>query len=410
MNRLIEKAVAALMGVFLLVMVAYQVYIGVYASVKTETVFDYTVSRAIPVEGFAIRSETVIGGEFAGIENCIYDDGTWVSVGENVAEFYSSAQSDRNLRRARELESEIRMLEEAQDASINNFSTTEILNRDIKEQLGYLAMISSAGRFGNAPEIRGNLASLINKKQIATGKAVDYSDRISMLKNEYENLDLSESGDKIMLAQAPVSGYFSKTVDGYETELSPDILKSYEAADYFALFDGLAISAPTKTVGKIVTNPQWQFAAYAPKENLEFVRQGQEVTLSFEHISKKIPAVVQKVLQEKDDGRAIMVLSCDQVSGELLTVRRTQAVINFSQYTGLRVNMKDVRFKDNARGVYVLDLDNNTVRFKEIDPIYEEQSFVLSKMIPPDKKDSNYIKLFDQIITKGNVHDGKIIQ
>lgn len=409
MSRLPEKIIGGLLCVFLLVMVAYQVYIGVYASIKTETVFDYTVSRAIPIDGVAIRYETVIDGEFTGIENCIYNDGTWVSVGENVAEFYSSNQSDQNLNRARELESEIKMLEEAQDTGINNFSTTEILNRDIKEQLGYLTRLSSMGRYKSASDIRANLASLINKKQIATGMTQNYDKRIAKLKSEYDKLEVAENSEKIMLAKAPVSGYFSKIVDGYEPEFTPDMVESYEISDYFDILDGEEPTPPLRSVGKIITKPNWLFVASAPKENLEFVLPKQEVSLNFEYIGKKIPATVLKVMQNMDDARAVIILSCDQVSGDLLAIRKTQAVINFNQYTGLRVNMSDVRFLNDKRGVYVLE--NNTVQFKEIDPIYEEQSFILSRMISPeDKKAAGYIKLFDQVVTKGNVYDGKVIQ
>lgn len=408
-SRLPEKIVAGLLGVFLLAIVVYQLYVSVYASMKTETVFDYTVSRTIPVEGFAIRYETAISGEYTGIENCIYNDGTWVSVGENVVEFYTSTQSDQNLNRAKELESEIKMLEEAQDATINNFSTTEILNRDIKEQLGHLTRLSSLGRYKSSDEIRTSLTSLINKKQIATGMADNYEKRITALKSEYDMLDVTENTEKIMLAKAPVSGYFSKTVDGYETELNPDMTEDFEIYDYLELFDSEPVLSPTRSVGKIVMNPRWLFAAAAPKQNLEYVLPGQEVTLGFEHIDRKIPATVLEVMQDKDDERAVIVLNCDQITGDLLTIRAAQAVINFNQYTGLRIDSNHIRFVGDKRGVYILD--SSTVYFKEIDPIYEETGFVLSKMIPPDIKNDQFVKLFDQVITKGNdLYDGKVIQ
>lgn len=409
MGRLTEKIVIGLLGLFLLVTVGYQVYTAIYGSMKTETVFEYTVSRAIPVDGVAIRPEVVIEGEYNGIESYIFEDGERVTIGENVAEFYESHYSDRNLRRLRELEAEMGMLKDAQDSTVNNFAATEMLNRDIKEQLGYLTGISDRGRFANSGKIRESLSSLINKKQIATGMAEDFEPRLRALQDEFDSLEVEETDSSVIYVKAPLSGYFSKTIDGYEDILTPENVKDYGIADYLALFDGEAPDLVPRGVGKIIKNQNWIFAASAQKTSLEFVRPNQEVYLSFELSGKKIPATVTDIMQEKDDDRAVILLACNQVSGTLIEMRKESAVINFNQYTGLRVNMSDIRFQGEKRGVYVAE--GNVVRFKLIDPIYEEQSFVLSRLIPPDTQGNEYVSLFDQIITKGNdLYDGKAIQ
>lgn len=408
MGRFTEKIIMALIAVFLLAYVGYQAYAALYGSIKTATAFEYTVSRTLPVEGIAIRPEVVIEGDFQGIENYIFEDGARVTVGESVAEFYESKKSDANLRRSRELEAEIGMLEEAQDASANNFSSAEILNRDIKEQIGYLTGASGQQRFDEVSEIRGKLTALINKKQIATGMTTGFEARISELRTEYDSIDRETVDDSVMRVRAPLSGYFCKIVDGYEEELSSDSVSDYSITDYLALIDGEAPAVTGRNVGKIVKTQNWLFAAAPPKASLEFVRPGQEVYLSFESVGRKISASVESVMQEKDNERAVIVLACNEVSGELIRLRKTDAVIRFSRYTGIRVDMADIRFQNEQRGVYVID--GNTVRFKLIDPIYEEQSFVLSRLIQPESDEEQYVRLFDQIITRGNdLYDGKVL-
>jgi len=409
MTRIPEKIIAGLLVLFLIITVGYQVYLGVYGTIRTETVYDYTVSRAITADGIAIRYETVLGDRPGGIENSIFDDGTRVSVGENIAEFYKNEQSNIGLRRMRELESEIRMLRDAQDRSVNNFSTADMLNRDIKEQLAGLAKASDSRRFYAAADIKNELKSLFNKRQVATGQVLNYNERIEELESEYARFLNTDADSYTVITQAPVSGFFSRNVDGYEEALKPDIVKSFTVADYLSFIDAPKRTPPTDKIGKIVTTQNWTFAAACDKHNLDAIRAGQEVTLVFDAVNQRVPAIIDEILQDKDEDRIVILLRCNQVSGDILALRHTSAVIAFNQYTGVRINMPDIRFQGDQRGVYVLD--RNTVRFKLIDPIYEEQNFILSRLIPPDVRDDKYVNLFDQVITRGiDLSDGKVIQ
>jgi hypothetical protein len=118
---------------------------------------------------------------------------------------------------------------------------------------------------------------------------------------------------------------------------------------------------------------------------------------------------VTKILQEKDEERTVLLLSCNYVSGPLLGVRKTAAELDFNQYSGLRVDMANVRFLDDERGVYVLE--DGVASFKKLDAVYEDQNFVLSRFRPPSEEFGEYVKLFDQIIIRGNdLYDGKTIQ
>lgn len=410
MGRFTEKIIMALVCLFLLGYVGYQVYVSFYGSMKTETVLEYTVSRTVPAQGIIIRSETVIDGNYDGIENYLFESGARVTIGENVAEFYENENSNRNLRRMREVETEIDMLKNAQDPVVSNFSTTEGINRDIKEYLGLLSNVSNTGKYENSAVLKQKLGSLINKKQIATGVAESFEARISELTAEYESLVSGISQSSTVFAKAPVSGYFCQTIDGYESWLSVKSTEEYSIQDYLAVIDGESTAEPQASIGKIVTNQNWVFAAAASHSSLEFAKPGQPVTLSFDSINQKVPATVIDIKQEKNNERAVILLACDYVSGSLLELRRASVAIDLSRHTGLRVNASALRFVDDKRGVYILDR-NNTVRFKELDPIYEEPGFVLTRLRQPDSLETEYVRLFDQIITKGtDLYDGKVIQ
>lgn len=410
MNRLTEKIIMGLVCLFLLGYVGFQAYNSFYGAMQTETALEYSVSRTVSAQGVIVRSEIVIDGNYDGIENYIFENGARVTIGENVAEFYEDESSNRNLRRLHEVETEIALLEEAQDPVVSNFSTTEGINRDIKESLGYLSGISNTGKYANSADLKQKLGSLINKKQIATGVAESFNARISALTEERERLESGLSQTSTVFAKAPVSGYFCQTVDGYENNLSLKSTEAYGFGEYLAIIDGDAPTEPRDAVGKIITDQNWIFAAAASTASLEFAKPGQSVTLSFESVNQQIPATILDIMQEKDNERAVILLKCNYVSGSLLELRRASAAIHFSNHTGLRVNSTALRFVNDMRGVYILDR-NNTVRFKELDPIYEESGFVLTALRQPDSQETQYVRLYDQIITKGTeLYDGKVIQ
>jgi hypothetical protein len=409
MGKLTQKIVILLVAVFFFWTVGYQVYLGLYGGTRTETVYEYTVSRSIPVEGIAIRSETLIEGSFSGISNYLFEDGERVSIGENVAEFYENDRSDRNLRRARELEDEIAMLKSAQEIGVNNFAATDMINRDIKEQLGFLIAAAEQRRYSSSDDIRGRLTELINKKQLATGMTKSFAPRVNELTAELSNLSDQERDSAVMRVTAPASGYFVRLCDGYETLLSPKDVADYGISELLGLLDSETPEPQTAPAGKIVRSQNWVFVAAADKSSLEFVKPGQLLDVSFESAGAPVPASVTKILQDKDEERAVLLLSCNYVSGPLLGVRRTAAELDFNQYSGLRVDMANVRFLNDERGVYVLE--DGVASFKKLDAVYEDQNFVLSRFRPPSMNTDEYVKLFDQIIIRGNdLYDGKTIQ
>lgn len=509
MSRLSERIVAGLLLLFILVYTAYQAYRYFASPLRLETVFQYTVSNTVVAPGIAMRDEIVLDQQVSGIEHYLFEDAARVATGEVVAEFYTSNVSDKNIRRITEIENEINMLTEAQDTTVNNYANADILGRDIKEQMGYLAEMASLGRFDEARNIRPELVALINKKQVATGKATSFAARIAQLQKEYGQLEPQASRDNVTTATAPASGYFAKKVDGYESKLSPTKRDNLTIDAYKRLIATPIPAVTSHKVGKLVMSQNWVFAATLPKYSAEWLRAGQSVSLQFELINERIPAIVSEIMQEKDNDNVIILLACDYISEELISLRTSNVTISYQQFNGLRINTADLRFanwvfeatipkdgiewmragqrvsvqlenavqpvsatvrtitdetgSDSAvvllscdeeaeahisqdaaaatvifqpdsespnaepppplradtaslrfvgkeRGVYILD--NNKVKFKTIDPIYEEAAFVLSKLNYAELfSEKNDVCLFQQVITKGNdLYNGKVVR
>ncbi|MCL2057208.1 MAG: hypothetical protein FWH02_08345 [Oscillospiraceae bacterium] len=408
--RLLEWALFGAVMLAVVLWAGYHIWGAYFNPLEVETVFEYTKSYTVQAHGIAVRYETVIEDAASGIENYLYEDGTRVTVGQYVAEFYESAGSGRSVKRMREIQAEIAMLLSAQDKNTNNFANTEILNRDIRDQIGQLSIMSGMGQLGGAHEVRDSLTSLLNRRRVATGKEDGFEGRIAVLRAELESLERAAPVGAVVAATAPSSGYFVRTVDGYERYLSPATVAGYSISDYTKLIR-TAINPPdTHFAGKIVTNHNWYFAVAMRLENAEGMVQGRAVTLVFASTGESVPAVIRQVLTERDNPDAVVIFHSEHVSGGTVNFRLEDVTIHVEEISGLRVNAQSLHYVDGVRGVFVVE--DSIIRFKQVNPIYEEAGFVLTErnvVETPDFRPGE-VRLYHQVITRGtDLYDGRAL-
>jgi hypothetical protein len=384
------------------------------SSIRTETVFEYTVSRSVNGVGVAIRQEQIIpGGSNSGISNYLFGDGERVTVGQTVAEFYTNASNSQDIKRMRDIEQEIALLKEAQDTTINNFINADVINRNLKDELSVLVSMSSTGRYTNLQTVRVSVQSLINKRQVSTNSSDGFEERISELQAEHTLLSATTSQASVSRTAAPLSGYFSHVVDGCEGLVPiPKELPKMTAEELLALIDNISQKETTLShqVGKLVTDPNWFFVFQAPAHETEWIAVGNTVGMRFEGLSSEVPATVAGIALYKDAEDAIVLLQCNSMNGELINLRRAEATIFLREYSGLRINNAAIRFnpETNETGVYVLE--DKVVVFKRINPIYKDTNFVLAEW-NTFQEDETLVRLYDQMIVSGNdLYDGKILK
>ena len=405
-----ERLIMGLLALVLLIWGGYHAYQYYRSPLEYETVFEYSVTRTILGQGIAVREERVIEEDAPGVGSYQFDNATRISVGETVAEFYETDAGDRNARRMRELDREIEMLRYAQNANINNFANADVINREIRDSLGNLNWIVSTGRCDGLAVVREELTSLVNRRQVATGKTENFNERIALLTDEYTKLDSQTASDSIYQVKAPLAGYFSRNVDGFESAITPGMLDDMSVDEYLTLMESTAPRYGMPMVGKMVTNQVWHFAVAVSPHQTEWLFIGQVVNMELEGLPQTIPATVMDLKMENTKEKTIVLLRCDYMSDMLIDLRVADVKLHSSRYTGLRVNSEALRFQDSVRGVYVIE--DNTIRFRRLKPVYEEQTFIISDMAANALEGDGHemVKLYDQIITKGIVYDGMPVQ
>lgn len=398
-SRIIEKVVGFMLVAFLLAYVGVQTMRGVAPSMMTiQTAHLSSVFQSVSGRGVVFRDEIALEHGGANAISSLFDDAVRVLVGEPVAELLSPGTYVGSRSLLRQTQWEIEMLEQAQNTSVHHMANTEAIGRGISQQMVRLSKMSATGDFGGVDDLRQDLTALLNQRQIATGREDNFALRINALENQWESLSIvGEGSNRVVLA--PVTGFYSRLVDGLENILT---LETVRSADIYRLSGIIQTTQPEQSIGsagRIVTSHNWYVAIMVDRYKTQWVLPGQNLEMVFESNGARVPGVVERLLLGAvDDDYAVLVVHSNHVTGDTINLRTDNIRLEFAQHEGIRVDAAALRFVDGERGVFTMV--NNTVQFRRVDPIYEEPGFLLSR-IPHNPHDPFFLRLHDQVIIGG---------
>ncbi len=393
----------------------YQFYAVFYNPVSTEVVNTSTTVNGLDISAIIIREEQLVSTNTQNALHFEVEDSERVSKNGIIANIYSSSEQSLAASELVEIEREIADIEEIQKYNDLKAVDMSLLNKKIYDSLNNISFSADIGRFYGINQYENELLTLLNRKQLAIGKTVDFSAKLDSLKSRRDTLK-SKVGTPISSIRAEKSGYFVSTTDGYEGILTP------------ALLDGLTPETldnlkPEKNddkavVGKLVSNYTWYIAATVSiNDSLQFkVGDSYEIKTSLKS-NPMVKTVVEKINMSANDDRAVLVFSCQEMSGELSSIRSGAFTVVKDTYTGIRVNSKALRIintqetddkgntvEKSVTGVYVLN--GMTANFVPVEIIYSAPGYALCKI----SEESGNLRIYDEIIVKGkNMYDGKII-
>ena len=127
-------------------------------------------------------------------------------------------------------------------------------------------------------------------------------------------------------------------------------------------------------------------------------RVGSSVTVKFSSTPDTVTAVIDNMVETDDPNESMIVLSCDELTYNLVQRRAERVEIILNDHNGIKVPRNAIRFnKDNEKGVYILL--GQRIAFKKINQIYECDEYLLSQIT----SDSDYISVYDDIIVEGEI-------
>lgn len=414
------------LGAFVLLLVIffiYQLYLNVYTSIKTETANITVYSETIDVEGIAIRDEQVIGGSMNGASVNAVKNGEKVLKGQPVINIFNSSKAAAAYERIGEIDKQISELESMVTASEDSANAVTNIEKLIDEQMMLLGDYTDNGDLSKLSNVKNEVSYLLNKRLVAMKKVENYQDRIDELSREKASLESAYS-QQPSTVNAPSSGYYVNSLDGYENLLNTSMLEDL-TADKLQSIMSQKVSVPEHSTGKLLSDFTWYLACPVPAKDAEDYLAVESVyTLLLPYSKTGSMQGTLVYLNEGDGKTSLAVFKCTSLLSELCEMRSQPVKIQIRSYKGfnikksaLHVRIRDVEDKDEEGNVIgsheeryacVYTVVGSQIYAKKIDILYNGDKFVICS--PNSEVGSNYLSLYDEVITEGKgLYAGKII-
>ncbi len=397
MNTATVRILTVLLSIFIIITVASQIWIAVDVKYKTETAMSYSSATKETFYGIFVRDEKLIRYSGSGTVSYSVPDGSKVANNAVVACIYGSEEDIKINSAVKELEEEIALLESAQSPGTTEDAKPEFMSALIDEEYQHIATDLARKDISRLSKSRNNYLSLMSIYQIVIGESRNYNDRLDLL---YQQLNQLKGQQKRPQREVTVdnTGYFVSYTDGYEdilntqniTELSAERIKEITETERNG---GKGTSSDI--IGKLIDNYDWKMVGIINNSQAAF-NSGDQVKLRFSSTSDTVTARVEQITDTEDPEESIVIISCDQLTFDLVRRRVERVDMILHDYDGIKVPRSALRFdRDNERGVFVLV--GQLPVFKKIDTIFECDEYLLSKKT----SDADYLSIYDEIILTG---------
>lgn len=398
----ITTAVVLLVLLLPAIYLAFQVYSVLHRPYTTETAIRYDMSDSLFCGGFLAFDQQEVPGD--GMLGYLVENGERVSAGTQVAEQYSDPSQADARRQLSELDNQMELLKKSENTAADDVSV--LLNQ---RQSSFYDLLDQLDRQNYADaETKANAYLLaLNRLQITTGKIRSFEAARSGVDSQKQEA-LARLGSPAAIT-APVGGYFVSSAAGDWLEYDIDQLNAMNAQaieDAFQDGDGVR---PIEGAGKLVKSYTWHFYGVCSLEESKKFEGVTRVNISFPGVAEKpLPAVVEQVVPDENSDRVKIVLRCERVGADVLSLSNAIAQIDFNSYKGIRVNAKALHIVDGNKGVYVKS--GNLARWCKIEILYQNDEYIL---VPEGGKEGteNEVRLFDEVIVEGtDLRDGKLLK
>lgn len=383
--------------------IVYQIIKVSKADMETQFALNETVYRAIETQCFVLRDEEFITNSASGTTVSFADNGERIALGDTVSIIFDSPDDATSYLKITEIKENIQHYEEL--SGQGNFQAMNIdsLTSRIEEEFtDYLEAINSR-EYADALDYADSFRDSVTGKQIAVGEKLDFTEQLSSLYAELNNLEaVSYSYTEVRSDKA---GYFIGESDGYENVLKYDDIDNIDASDVERAISSSPSSIDKNVVGRVVSSFNWYFMCVVPSDEIITLEENAEIYVNVPYQGiERLPVKVHKI-GDRNSEKVLLILSCNLMDESLSDLRIEDIEIVTEEYTGYKIANSAIRTVDGVKGVYVVR--GNLVGFRKINIVYSSENFTIVNN--PEGRD-DYIKLYDKVVTKGvEVYDNKLV-
>lgn len=408
---------------------AIAVYFGFYVfdtfndPFTTTLAYTYTEYDSAQAHGILVREEQVLTGQ-EGILEVVCGESEKVGAGQLVARVYRDSRAQSDYAQLDRLEQEIALLQSVVGEGVGVESAAR-LDEDILQAAVELRASVALGDYTRLEEQVKTVKGNVLKRGYTYGDGVSAADLAARLKELKQQR--AEASQQFAVAASNVRasrpGVFSSFVDGYEGQLTPDLLQTMTAEELENILNGGTSLPATGCVGKIITDDRWYFACVLDEETalrLSKLEKGKTIPVRFTgDFSQDVDMRVERV-GKAEESRCLVVLSSDRYLYRTTQLRQQTTQILFAGYEGLRVPKQALRMEyknwtdketgeekqDRILGVYVLV--GGRAEFKEVNVVAEGSDYYVLKAA---KAGSRAFRAGDEVIVQAvGLQDGQLLE
>ena len=374
----------------------------------TLTTFESTFTSKVTI----LRNETIVYSPIEGNISYLFNDGDKVANGALLAEIYPSGADPETSKKIVELDRRIRLLESSNMSDAEKRTDTESTDLLIRNSLYDFLDAADSSNISKADSISDDLLTQLNKRRIITKFTPNFNKQIEILKAQRSALSASLPSSESSVSAEKV-GYFYSSVDGYENILSSANISSMTYNEYL----NLAKRSPEEytstengyAIGKLVTDYLWYIACEIEISELHNYETGSTYNIKFPYNNDTtLTTDLYRILSEAGSKTAVLIFRTGILPEDFRYLRHQTVQIVKESYTGYKVPISAVRVLNGKAGVYILQ--GSKVLFKRIDPLYEQDGYIIVAERDQSREDYNdWLAKNDFIIVKGTgLYDGKI--
>lgn len=378
---------------------------------KTETAVAACETNSVTFKGVYIRDEDTMSYGEDGVISYAVNDGSRLSTGETAAYVYNDERQIRINERISEIDSEIAVLKKIENPGTQEIAQPAYLASLIEEAYKNIVNDKETGNLEKIRSEKEELLIYLSSMQYVTQEIHDFSDKIASLEAERHQLENQQEKPKDTI-QVPYSAYFVSYTDGYEDILTFDKMDSLTASQIRSISDYDPEREDANSVGKLINGYQWRIVGII-EDSKDFFKEGDSIKLYFPASENTLEAVIESVRSGDEQNEKIITILCTEMSYDFVQHRVETIVIQDDEYKGIRIPRKAIYVKEetvvendpltglpeekkiSVTGAYI-KLGEKVV-FKKIEPIFQGDDFVVSKVNPSD----DYVQLYDDTIVGG---------
>ncbi len=398
--------------VFLLIYLPSLLFIIYGNGVETDILKIGKIEEVQNIDGVFIRNEKLIMSPETG--NCVMD----AVDGEKVPAYYRIASVVKNVpvstyAELKTKEMEIERAQNAQKENINTFSSDiKKLDTEIIEEVKNLAQQSVRGSLVESYTSLTNIDKIVYRKSDIFGDSSKSAAYIKKLKNEKAAIQ-SKLNNNITEIRTNSSGLISYAIDGYETILTPEVIRNITPEELDKIttketnrdFNVIDV-VKGKPVAKLVKDLESHMVAAVDEKHTKTLKLDNTVMLRINETGLSIDA---KIIYSSNliNGKRIVAFKFDTGLNETVGLRRVNADIILSSYTGLKVPYSSLRNIDLKNMTALITLvKGHTATIKKVKIIGMNEDAVIIDNLEGE----NSIALYNTyILNPNNIQEGQTI-